>query len=71
MTGYLVMAAYNGGPGRVYSAMKKSGSKNFWDLQYYLPEESRTYVKRFIATHYIMEGSGGVTTIGGLQGDYL
>ncbi len=61
----LVMAAYNGGPGRVYSAMKKSGSKDFWDLQYYLPAESRTYVKRFIATHYIMEGSGGVTTAGG------
>ncbi len=61
----LVMAAYNGGPGRVYSAMKKSGSKNFWDLQYYLPEESRIYVKRFIATHYIMEGAGGITTNGG------
>jgi membrane-bound lytic murein transglycosylase D len=60
----LVMAAYNGGPGRVYNAMKKSGSKNFWDLQYYLPAESRTYVKRFIATHYIMEGSGGATTTG-------
>ncbi len=59
----LVMAAYNGGPGRVYSAMRKSGSKNFWDLQYYLPAESRTYVKRFIATHYIMEGTGGVTTL--------
>ncbi|HMP19597.1 MAG TPA: lytic transglycosylase domain-containing protein [Ferruginibacter sp.] len=60
----LVMAAYNGGPGRVYSAIKKSGSRNFWHLQYHLPEESRTYVKRFIATHYIMEGSGGITTIG-------
>jgi membrane-bound lytic murein transglycosylase D len=58
----LVMAAYNGGPGRVYNAIKKSGSRNFWSLQYYLPEESRTYVKRFIATHYIMEGGGGVTT---------
>lgn len=58
----LVMAAYNGGPGRVYSAIKKSGSRNFWNLQYYLPAESRTYVKRFIATHYIMEGSGGITT---------
>ena len=58
----LVMAAYNGGPGRVYNAIKKSGSRNFWNLQYYLPEESRTYVKRFIATHYIMEGTGGVTT---------
>ena len=59
----LVMAAYNGGPGRVFSAIKQSGSRNFWNLQYYLPAESRTYVKRFIATHYIMEGSGGVTTI--------
>ena len=51
----LVIAAYNGGPGRVYSAMKKSGSRNFWKLQYYLPEESRNHVKKFIATHYIME----------------
>jgi membrane-bound lytic murein transglycosylase D len=59
----LVMAAYNGGPGRVFSAIKQSGSRNFWNLQYYLPAESRTYVKRFIATHYIMEGSGGVTTV--------
>ena len=69
----LVMAAYNGGPGRVYSAMKKSGSKNFWRLQYYLPEESRTYVKRFIATHYIMEGTGGTTTdvsIGNKKNEY-
>ncbi len=57
----LVMAAYNGGASRVYSAIKKSGSNDFWRLQYYLPEESRTYVKRFIATHYIMEGGGGVT----------
>jgi membrane-bound lytic murein transglycosylase D len=55
----LVVAAYNGGPGRVYSAMKRSGSKNFWNLQYYLPEESRNHVKKFIATHYIMEGVDG------------
>ncbi len=51
----LVIAAYNGGPGRVYNAIKKSGSRNFWNLQYYLPEESRNHVKKFIATHYIME----------------
>ncbi|MEO6719779.1 MAG: lytic transglycosylase domain-containing protein [Ferruginibacter sp.] len=63
----LVMAAYNGGPGRVYSAMKRSGSKDFWVLQQYLPAESRTYVKRFIATHYIMEGTGGVTTNSGVD----
>lgn len=61
----LVIAAYNGGPGRVYSAIKRSGSRNFWSLQYYLPEESRNHVKKFIATHYIMEGTGGITTGGG------
>lgn len=57
----LVIAAYNGGPGRVNSAIRKTGSRNFWNLQYYLPEESRNHVKKFIATHYIMEGVGGVT----------
>ncbi|MFN9711178.1 MAG: lytic transglycosylase domain-containing protein [Bacteroidota bacterium] len=51
----LVIAAYNGGRGRVDAAIKKSGSKNFWKLQYFLPEESRMHVKKFIATHYIME----------------
>ncbi len=59
----LVIAAYNGGPGKVYNAIKKSGSRNFWMLQYYLPTESRNHVKKFIATHYIMEGYGGVTTV--------
>jgi len=58
----LVIAAYNGGPGRVFSAIRQSGSRNFWALQYYLPTESRNHVKKFIATHYIMEGAGGVTT---------
>ena len=66
----LVIAAYNGGPGRVYSAIKKSGSRNFWNLQYYLPTESRNHVKKFIATHYIMEGTGGVTTAVNTTGIY-
>ncbi len=59
----LVIAAYNGGPGNVNTAIRKSGSRNFWNLQYYLPEESRNHVKKFIATHYIMEGQGGITTL--------
>lgn len=59
----LVVAAYNGGPGRVRQAMRKSGSRDFWDLQYYLPEETRNHVKKFIATHYVFEGSGGWTTM--------
>ena len=58
----LVLASYNGGLGNVNKAIRNSGSKNFWSLQYYLPGESRNYVKKFIATHYVMEGAGGVTT---------
>jgi len=58
----LVIAAYNGGPGNVNNAIKKSGSTDFWTLQKYLPAESRNHVKKFIATHYIMESQGGITT---------
>jgi membrane-bound lytic murein transglycosylase D len=54
---FLVFAAYNGGEGPVYSAMRQSGSKNFWTLQHYLPEETREYVKKFIATCYYFEGT--------------
>ena len=60
----LVIAAYNGGPARIESAIRRSKSRDFWKLQYYLPAESRNHVKKFIATHYIMEGQGGITTIG-------
>ena len=60
----LVIAAYNGGPGRVFSAIERSGSRNFWSLQYNLPEESRNHVKKFIATHYIMETGGGSAGFG-------
>ena len=59
----LVIAAYNGGPGNVYNAIKKSKSRNFWDLQYHLPAESRNHVKKFIGTHYVFEGQGGITTL--------
>ena len=59
----LVIAAYNCGPAPVLRAMKRSGSSNFWTLQYYLPAESRTHVKKFIGTHYIFEGQGGLTTL--------
>jgi membrane-bound lytic murein transglycosylase D len=59
----LVIAAYNGGPGNVDAAIRKSKSTNFWDLQHYLPAESRDHVKKYIATHYVMEGDGGITTL--------
>ena len=59
----LVIAAYNCGPGGVNKAIARSGSRDFWKLQHYLPAESRNHVKKFIATHYIMEGEGGITTL--------
>lgn len=59
----LVIAAYNSGPGNVLKAIRRSGSRNFWDIQYYLPAESRNHVKKFISTHYIFEGQGGLTTL--------
>lgn len=59
----LVIASYNAGPGSVQKAISRSGSRNFWDLQYYLPAETRSHVKKFIGTHYIFEGQGGLTTL--------
>lgn len=60
----LVVAAYNSGPAPVFNAIKKSGSRNFWKLQYFLPKETRNHVKRFIATHYYFEGKGSLVTLG-------
>ncbi|RYF97059.1 MAG: lytic transglycosylase domain-containing protein [Chitinophagaceae bacterium] len=59
----LVIAAYNSGPGPVYKAIKKSGSRNFWKLQHFLPAETRDHVKKFISTHYYYEGKGSITTL--------
>ncbi len=60
----LVVAAYNGGPGRVNSAIKQSGSRDFWKLQHYLRLESKNHVKKFIATQYIMEGNTSIGIAG-------
>jgi membrane-bound lytic murein transglycosylase D len=48
----LVLAAYNGGLGRVQRAMKKSGQTDFWELSQsskYLPKETREYVPLILA----------------------
>lgn len=59
----LVLAAYNCGPKPVNTAIRRSGSRNFWKLQSFLPAESRDHVKKYIATHYYFEGQGGITTL--------
>ena len=48
----LVLAAYNGGLGRVQRAVKRSGKEDFWELSAsskYLPRETREYVPLILA----------------------
>jgi membrane-bound lytic murein transglycosylase D len=52
----LAMAAYNSGEGNIYSAIRQSKSRDFWIIQRYLPQETREYVKKFMATYYYFEG---------------
>jgi membrane-bound lytic murein transglycosylase D len=50
----LALAAYNGGPGEVRNAILRSGGKtNFWEIQPFLPEQTKWYVPAFIAVVYI------------------
>lgn len=49
----LALAAYNSGAGRVNSAIRRAGSRNFWSIQRFLPAETRNYVPAFIAATYI------------------
>ncbi len=53
---HLAMASYNGGPGRVQRAMKRSGKSDFWALtatSRYLPRETREYVPMILAAMVI------------------
>ena len=50
---YLAFAAYNAGPGRVLSAIRKSGSNDFWELRNYLPGETKNYVPSILALSFI------------------
>lgn len=51
----MVLAAYNGGPGTVSKAIRRSGGKNtYWEIRPYLPQETQGYVPAFIAVNYVM-----------------
>ena len=52
---FLVLAAYNSGPGTVNKAILRAGGvRNYWAIWPYLPRETRGYVPAFIAVTYLM-----------------
>lgn len=49
----LVIAAYNCGPGNVTKAIARSGNrKDYWEIYYRLPRETRGYIPQFVAATY-------------------
>jgi membrane-bound lytic murein transglycosylase D len=49
---HLALASYNGGPGRVQRAVRRSGRNDFWQISAsttYLPRETRDYVPLVLA----------------------
>ena len=50
----LAIASYNCGAGNVNKAIRRSGSRQFWDLYPYLPRETRGYGPAFVGALYTM-----------------
>ncbi|MBQ8704373.1 MAG: transglycosylase SLT domain-containing protein [Bacteroidales bacterium] len=51
----LAIAAYNCGPGNINKAIARSGGKrDFWEIYYNLPRETRGYIPSLIAVIYVM-----------------
>lgn len=53
---WLVLAAYNCGPGNVNRALRRVNTDrpNFWDIYRYLPNETRRYIPLFIGAYFAM-----------------
>ncbi len=51
----LVMVAYNCGNGKLDQVMQSVRSKDYWELENYLPAQTRHYVPAYIAAAYIVQ----------------
>lgn len=52
---FLVLAAYNAGPGNVNKAIVRAhGVMDYWAIWPYLPKETQSYVPSFIAVNYVV-----------------
>ena len=56
----LVLSAYNAGPGRVRRAIRRGGTRNYWELceRKLLPRETRAYAPAFMAGLRIAKNPG-------------
>ncbi len=50
----LVLGAYNAGAGRIFRAMRRSGSTDFWEMRRNLPRQTRNYIPQYVAIARIM-----------------
>lgn len=50
----LAISSYNCGAGNVNKAIRRAGSREFWDIYPYLPRETRGYVPAFVGALYLM-----------------
>ncbi len=50
----LAISSYNCGIGNVNKAIRRAGSKKFWDIYPYLPRETRGYVPAFVGALYLL-----------------
>ncbi|MBO4447062.1 MAG: LysM peptidoglycan-binding domain-containing protein [Bacteroidales bacterium] len=48
----LAISSYNCGMGNVQKAIRRAGSRNFWDIYPYLPSETRGYMPAFVGAYY-------------------
>jgi membrane-bound lytic murein transglycosylase D len=50
----LALSAYNCGPGRVNEAIREGNSRDFQDIKYFLPRETRWFIPKFMAFNWAL-----------------